>query len=346
MFLRADRTNETDGTVQANETDGTVQANETDRPGRADETNEVIDHTMLLLVLLLVGLAAAVPLCRIAQHGVDGFGHQYHGKLSCILLAAMDSRFAYLHRPFQTFEHTPIPGRFAEWYTNVSFGQPGLNESRPRERLGDTQWLELLHQHGPEKYCDPDKIYVTDNCWPAVNWMPSYAAQVRLHQLAISEPFFGSVARAKYAHVPARFPDRSVVVMHVRRGDAMWRIKGHEQEDGLNFFLRGIQWSAKFIHERGDPPPMFVIATDEPQWMGIRAMMEMYPNHTTLLTGDVFDTFEYFVHAYGLMVSMSSLSYAGWLLNGGVKFALIPRHLQASENTQWLKPEFGWFTAL
>ena len=65
-----------------------------------------------------------------------------------------------------------------------------------------------------------------------------------------------------------------------------------------------------------------------------------------LLTGDVFDTFEYFVHAYGLMVSMSSLSYAGWLLNGGVKFALIPRHLQASENTQWLKPEFGWFTAL
>ena len=124
----------------------------------------------------------------------------------------------------------------------------------------------------------------------------------------------------------------------------MWRIAGHEQHDGMPFFLKAMQYSSDFIRNRSALPPMFVIATDEPKWSGIPVMLQRYP--AILLPNDVFESFEYFVHAYGLIISMSSLSYAGWLLNEGVQFALIPKHLQERENVQWLKQEHGWFTGL
>jgi hypothetical protein len=297
---------------------------------------------MLFLVLLATVTAALHPKCRIAQRGNDGFGHQYQGKLSCIMLAAMDNRFLYMHRPFHTFEHITARGEYAEWYTNVSFGHPlAIGD---QETLDDAHWPAMLQS--PERLCKPETIYVTDNCWPAMNWLPTYATQVRWYQPVVRDPFFGSAARAKYAYVPARFPNRSVVAIHVRRGDAMWRIEGHEQHDGLPFFLKAMQHSVDFIRSRNAPPAMFVIATDEPKWSGIAAMLQRYPDQAVLLPDDVFESFEYFVHAYGLIVSMSSLSYAGWLLNEGVQFALIPKHLQERENVQWLKPEHGWFTGL
>jgi len=113
--------------------------------------------------------------CLIAQQGYDGFGHQYHGKLSCQLAEKTTHVFKYLHAPFTSNDaHGGFKSEEAELFTQIRANFPlesDYNQSYTRVVIGGESGLEnwmrvrLNKLLAREEICDPYTIYFFDNCW-------------------------------------------------------------------------------------------------------------------------------------------------------------------------------------
>jgi len=262
--------------------------------------------------VILVALASAVARadrCMLTQRGRDGFGHQYEGKLSCILAAQLDPRYEYVHMPFLSFEHIRASGESAEQFTNISFGQ----KLAPLDRS-----FEVTNFHAlPSTNCSEEKVYVIDNCWPLIYFKP-HVHRLRQFLPIIQEPFHSSAHRRPVI----TYPNRSVVVVHIRRTDALWR-KSEEA-----FFVRAMRHFQKFTFQRGDPPPYFVVVTDDPEWGHLHIIRSTFNGSVEILgpsSEDLYDTFTRMATSYGLVLAYSSLSFCGVLINPNLKLALMCR---------------------
>jgi hypothetical protein len=171
--------------------------------------------------------------CLLTQFGTDGFGHQFEGKLSCILLSyLMPERFAYLHTHSRRFTHSTVSVEDLNDFTNLAAGDypmadkaikkidKGLREGPLLRAQELNQWIRNATDQ-PTNHCGKDVVYVVDNCW-AVTYREPQASM-------IVKPEYRDKIRAIYfgSTKPDTGFDRSRpnVVIHIRRG----KKKGFEQ---------------------------------------------------------------------------------------------------------------------
>jgi hypothetical protein len=174
-----------------------------------------------------------VDRCFITQFGTDGFGHQYEGKLSCILLAmALPGNFTYLHTPFRKFEHIELMALQLNAFTNLGAGNystlskiPAAPAGRSRGRRKDERYwgaslnalMNKIEKSGTASVCrgsTEENVLVVDNCWnlaykqPVLSEIlkPDIRDQLRATYLASKKPATGFKR------------GRPNIVVHIRRG--------------------------------------------------------------------------------------------------------------------------------
>lgn len=176
-------------------------------------------------------LQEGVPKCMISSRGSDGFGHQFHAKLSCMAVAETLG-MKYIHTPFKNAEHGEAGSSFNDYLgldkifpvlksiTNVS---EQIREPVPR--MGDCEestpsWFRDLANGRRQCAHDGKSVYTADNCWDffychSVSWADQWYNKV---QPRVREAFLES-SKAYSVDMEKRGPNDKRVVLHIRRGD-------------------------------------------------------------------------------------------------------------------------------
>ena len=255
--------------------------------------------------------------CLISQVGTDGFGHQYEGKLSCIILAQISPLFALLHTKFYKFEHVLLDPVVTEKFTNV--GQGILREEDLeggpyiRRWIGGSQLLEefTVKISSKQFQCEQNVIYEIDNCWSLVYKNLSFINE-------INHPSVTPNIRTRYMSTPkpntSFFSHRRNVVVHIRRGDGII--------SDVDYFNRAIEYYNASLKTRHGVPPFFWIESDEPNWPPILNWTTTYPFQFIYPHADLFTTFHRMVLADGFIMSDSSLSHAACYISSASQFIM------------------------
>lgn len=171
--------------------------------------------------------------CYITQVGFDGFGHQYEGKLSCILLSMINPQtFRYLHTPFTMFQHTSIDPSEVNTFTNLENGfyqmvadartlhGRAFEQSKAMASHALGSWLED-YVYSNKQECSPDTIYSLDNCFGTVYDEP-YVSHIDSKKMSELRRVYDATPK----HSTGFHNVRPNVVIHVRRGQYFFGVCG------------------------------------------------------------------------------------------------------------------------
>lgn len=271
--------------------------------------------------------------CLITQQGKDGLGHQYEGKLSCVVLGKLSTKFVIFHTPFSAFEHAKLSAEQVETFTNIRYGILTHAELKDNSKFHNkfiggspelNKWVKIFES----KSCDYHTIYALDNCWDFL-YKPPIVDRV-------DEILNSSTLRDNYLLTPKPMTgfdlNRTNVVIHIRRGDAGGRM------GGFDYFVEGMMYYNATL----DPAPLFWIETDESDWKGLLGFEKIFPGNirfpsTASTDGQsVLTTFHRFVMADGLVASYSSFSFAAAYLSRAKKIVIEDNDFDGVR-TQWLR---------
>jgi len=243
--------------------------------------------------------------CLISQYGVDGFGHQLEGKLSCMIAAEINPNFTYIHRPFKSMEHGTHSGE-AERFSGNGTGfirHEELNFNFTfQEKTPPVFILQAAVNQSKDIRCNDTTIYTTDNCWEYIYVPP---AVFQLENLTIRNKL-----RYMYYSTPKPNtgfdPSKKNIAVHVR-------FRAKDRLLSLQYYKRGFSFYRDMYHD-----PVFWILADDPNWHGHEALKASMPKghvHVPSKDSSLFTDFHRMVAADGLIMSHSSLSSAAALLS-------------------------------
>lgn len=278
--------------------------------------------------------------CRISQEGWDGFGHQLEGKLSCIIASFIDPRVAYVHHPFNNFEHSDLLPNKSESFLSIFNSYPLRSELLSQKdiklyntRLTDAApdfWLSMVNNNSVH-VCNNSAIYSFDNCWIYI-YHPKIVK--KLYDKTILDPI-RTLYHANSKPQPFFDSNRFNIVIHIRRCDAGKRILDK------SFYISAIRYfnsSYKTLLDKNSNKtkslPMFWIESDDPKWPFIKQLKRDHPDQVNVneKVNELLLAFHRMVSCDGFVMSLSSLSFAAMLLNGNAKKIVAPHFMSYSQD--------------
>jgi hypothetical protein len=279
---------------------------------------------------------AAVP-CLITQFGFDGFGHQFEGKLSCILLAELwPSRFQFMYSNFSIFEHIKTDANvtnYIENFTNLAgLGYKRVDTARftsGKWRFNPAYRNKALEERmagmlNPDPHCNTQEPMMVDNCWqlayrePVITRLNNVLDEDRNRILSkLRQNYLQTPKPATGFERDQEDPTRVTrnVVVHVRHGDSGDRFAIDEKK----YFESGMQYYVDRFTVAGNESVSvkFWIETDSPKWEVYQHIITKYAGMVVPTNPEesVFTVFHRMVMADGIVMSPSSLSNAAAMLS-------------------------------
>lgn len=237
----------------------------------------------IVLMILLFSLACFVgdgepkisSVCKITQYGTNGFGHQLDGKLSFMVLGLLfPDRFAYVHQPFENFTDVKDIGKYIDH--RMGFTNKIFTQIQPEWRLEHVEDMTEFVENTGNVSCREDTVYWSDNAWGTVYHNTTLKREI--NGILYSSDFLNIVFAYHALYLPhetsadiwGSFPPSILkwvaeenllgvkhVVVHIHRGDAMWRSMTEE------YFNAGIEFYKAFFRNYY---VVYHIETDDPEW--------------------------------------------------------------------------------
>jgi hypothetical protein len=307
---------------------------------KSQRTVGVLGYTNTMLVNMVHPVDKAHQ-CPVTVYGVDGFGHQLEGKLSCALLSLVwPARFPYRHIPFVRMEHlSGYTPQQVDDFVNLGAGFPHSQQKVDANSRNDLalrggqldDFVNVVRRVDPN--CDPNREYIIDNCWgltyidPALPRIEKVRHRLRDLYLQSSKPETGFDATRKN------------IIVHMRNGDA----ESQERFYGLDpsqFFKDGMNYFVKLFN---NSEIVFWIETDDVKWKPVTDAQEAFLNkeHVTVHAPDtqtpVLTVFHRMVMADGLVMSPSSFSNSAAMLSAAERL-VIPKGFHGV-HVYWMSQE-------
>jgi hypothetical protein len=278
----------------------------------------VLGFTTKGLVNMVYPVDKAGP-CPLAVYGMDGFGHQLEGKLSCALLALIwPARFTYQHIPFKRMEHlNKTTPRQIEEFVNLGAGFPlsllkmdPESTQNPSFRSDQLMWFHNIVRKVDPK-CDVGRDFLVDNCWgityiePAVSRIDDVRLRLRELYLQSPKPETGFNTGKKN------------IVVHMRNGDAESQERFYGM-DPSQFFRNGMNY---YVNHFNYSEIEFWIETDDSNWQPVKDIVQKYPRTERISirapnpVTPVLVVFHRMVMADGMVMSPSSFSNSAAILS-------------------------------
>jgi len=269
---------------------------------------------------LVNDLQVTSSVCSVTQNGSDGFGHQLEGKLSVMLLAELfPERFEYIHVPFKGFQHITLTGEYVEQY--MGFKDLFL-EPHPD---WDYEYPSTLKPYivNYSEPCDPYVIYSVDNAWVATLY--NLTLKPRINNILMNSTLFQGlrhayfndfVKRSNPVNTKFRSGTKNVVV-HIRRGDGMWRAMTTEYYDAAIDYYETLYGNSTY----------FLIESDDIEWDYIQKTLPERLGPENVHIGNensVLLTFHRMMLADGLVASDSSLDRAAIMYRSNQNPVVVP----------------------
>lgn len=257
--------------------------------------------------------------CYITQWSPDGFGHQLEAKISCLLAEELTrgdntvDEYIYVHTPFHKPEHEhSVEGSHIDQFINMEniIQHPKEITQKPRTpRYYSKTLISWWSTRLRGQACDPNVIYVVDNCWALV-----YDHPLVEKLYPINNTYLTNLRQAYHATPkPATGfnPNETNIVVHIRRTDGI--------VGTLEYFIEGIKFFSNYTFPIPRGRPKFWIETDDWEWEGLVKLKEIDPDNIyfTNTTVDphtkreqLWTQFHRLVMADGIVSSYSSFSFA------------------------------------
>ena len=261
------------------------------------------------------------PQCLVTQSGIDGFGHQVFGKLSCLLLATLNPKEAfYIHTPFTNFQHLQQldNNKIVDLENFINIQSSSVSYQDFVSDHGEEVQVKILP---PEKnwlpdgvvdYCLPNTLYVVDNCFSVLFYTHSLVQE--LNKISTINFLRGFYFRTQKPTTGFKSSEINIA-MHVRGGDAGDRIRP------LYYYQRGLEIYIGIFESSLKPMTVWVLHNDYRGLEYTNKLRVLFPQisfiapSSNAFVDSIILDFHRMVEANGVISSISSLSWAAIMFN-------------------------------